>query len=99
MKTLTTITLLIGMTFLFTSCTGGGGGRNSGGVYRHPHGHGPWWGSRDYYRDRIIVVPDKDPVVEATPLPSGPEMMPDMGAPDFGSDFGGDFGGDMGGDW
>jgi hypothetical protein len=85
--------LLLGLSILFTSCAGGGGG----GVYRHHHGHGPWWGGRDYYRDRIIVVPDKEPVVEATPLPSGPEQMPmpDMGAPDFG----GDFGGDMGGDW
>ena len=94
MKKLTTIVLLIGLLIgpilVFTSC--GGGGRTSGDVYRHHHGYGPWWGSRDYYRD-IIIVPE--PPVEATTLPSGPEHMPDMGAPDFG----GDFGGDMGGDW
>ena len=94
MKTPTTIGLLIGLTILFTACAGGGGG-----VYHHHHGYGPWWGSRDYYRDRVIVVPDKEPPVEATTLPSGPEHMPDMGAPDFGGDFGGDMGGDMGGDW
>ena len=95
MKKLTTIVLLIGLLIgpilVFTSC--GGGGRISGVVYRHHHGYGPWWGSRDYYRDRIIVVPDKEPDVEATPLPSGPEMMPDtpdMGMPDMG-DFGGDW--------
>ena len=94
MKTPTTIGLLIGLTILFTACTGGGGG-----VYNHHHGRSPWWGSRSYYRDTVIVVPDKEPEVEATPLPSGPEHMPDMGAPDFGGDFGGDMGGDMGGDW
>ena len=93
MKKLITIAMLVGLTMLLAACTGGG--RAGVGVYHHHHGHGPWWGGRDYYRDRIIVVPDKDPVVEATPLPSGPEHMPDMGAPDFG----GDFGGDMGGDW
>ena len=97
MKKITTIVLLIvlwiGLPLIFTSC----GGRAGGGVvYRHHHGHGPWWGSRGYYRDRVIVVPeDKEPIVEATPLPSRPEDMPDMGAPDMG----GDFGGDMGGDW
>ena len=97
MKKLTAIVLviamLIGMTLILSSC--GGRGRVSGGVYRHHHGYGPWWGSRGYYRDRDIVDPDKDLGVEATPLPSGPEHMPDMGAPDMG----GDFGGDMGGDW
>ena len=92
MKKLTTMAMLMSLAFVFTACTGGGGG-----AYRHHHGYGPWWGGRDYYRDRIIVVPDRDLDVEATPLPSGPEQMPmpDMGAPDFG----GDFGGDMGGDW
>ena len=84
MKTLTTIGLLIGLTILLTACAGGGG------VYHHHHGRSPWWGSRDYYRD-TVVVPDREPPVEATTLPSGPENMPDMGAPDFG--------GDMGGDW
>ena len=92
MKKLTTIGLLIGLTILFTACAGGGGGA----YYHHHHGHGPWWGSRDYYRDTDHRRPDdKDSDVEATPLPSGPEHMPDMGAPDFGDDFGGD----MGGDW
>ena len=96
MKKLTTIVLLtglsIGLSLIMASCGGHGG---SSGVYRHHHGHGPWWGSRGYYGDRIIVVPDRDPDVVATPLPSGPEHMPDMGMPDIG----GDFGGDMGGDW
>ena len=93
MKKITAIVLLIGLTLLFISC--GGGSRTGVCIYHHHHGYGPWWGGRDYYRDRIIVVPDREPDVEATPLPSGPEDMPDMGAPDFG----GDFGGDMGGDW
>jgi len=90
MKKLMTIVLLtgllIGLSLMMTSC----GGRGSG-VYRYHHGNGPWWGNRVYYRDRI-VVPDRDLDVEATPLPSGPEEMPDMGMPDM--DFG-----DMGGDW
>ncbi len=85
MKTPTTIGLLIGLTILFTSCAGGGG--TGGGVYRHHHGPGPWWGSRTYYRDTVVVVPDKELAVEATPLPSGPEDMPDMGMPDMGDDF------------
>ena len=89
MKKVTAIALLIGLTLLFISCAGGGG--TSGGVYRHHHGPGPCWGSRGYYRDTVIVIPDKEPPVEATPLPSGPEHMPDMGMPDM--DF------DMGGDW
>jgi hypothetical protein len=89
MKKMTTIALLIGLTILLSSCAGGGRTR---GVYHHHHRYGPWWGSRGYYSDRVIVVPDKEPVVEATPLPSGPEEMPDMGMPDM--DFG-----DMGGDW
>ncbi len=88
MKKMTTMAFLIGLTTIFISCESGRG------VYRHHHGNGPWWESRGYYRD-IIIVPDKEPPVEATTLPSGPEEMPDMGAPDFG----GDFGGDMGGDW
>ena len=91
MKKMTAIVLLVSMALLFTSC--GGRGRVSSGVYHHHHGYGPWWGSRDYYRDRVIVVPDeKEPIEEATPLPSEPEDMPDMGMPDM--DFG-----DMGGDW
>jgi len=90
MKKITIMALFMGLAIMITACTGGGG------VYRHHHGNGPWWGSRGYYRDRIIVVPDKEPDVEATPLPSEPEQMPmpDMGAPDFGGDIGGDFGGD-----
>jgi hypothetical protein len=97
MKKITAIVLLVGLTLLFVSC---GGRSRTSGVYHHYHGYGPWWGSRAYHRD-IIVVPEKDPPVEATPLPSGPEQMPmpDMGAPDFGGDVGGDMGGDMGGDW
>jgi hypothetical protein len=88
---ITTFVLLIVLALLFTACAGG---RAGVGVYHHHHGYGPWWGSRDYYRDRIIVVPDEDSVVEATPLPSGPEQMPmpDMGMPDMDM-------GDMGGDW
>jgi hypothetical protein len=80
--------LLFGLVSLLISCANGGG---SGRVYHHHHGYGPWWGSRDYYRDRVIVVPpDVDHAVEATPLPSGPEEMPDMGMPDMG-DMGDDF--------
>lgn len=94
MKKMTSMALLIGLAVALTACSGGGAG-----VYHHHHGNGPWYGSRGYYRDRVIVVPDdREPIVEATPLPSGPEEMPDtpgMGMPDVG----GDFGGDMGGDW
>ena len=69
---------LLGILGLLTSCAGG-----SGGVYRHHYGPSPWWGAGGYYRDRVVVVPVPDePVVEATPLPSGPEHMPDMGMPD-----------------
>ena len=90
MKKTTAIVLVVSLALLFTSC--GGRDRTGVGIYHHHHGYGPWWGSRDYYRDRIIVVPDdREPEVEATPLPSGPEDMPDMGAPDMD--------GDMGGDW
>jgi hypothetical protein len=95
MKRMTTTVLLIVLTLMFIACAGGGS-RTGVGVYRHHYGHGPWWGS-GYYRDRVIVVPEGDLEVAATPLPSGPEQrpMPDMGMPDVG----GDFGGDMGGDW
>lgn len=91
MKKIIAAGLLIGFSLSLFSCGSGSGG---GRVYRHHHGHSPWWGS-GYYRDRVIVVPEKDLEVEATPLPSGPEHMPDtpdMGIPD------GDFG-DLGGDW
>lgn len=91
MKNLMNIALLVGLTILFTACAGTSG-RAGVGVYRHHYGYGPWWGGRDYYHDRVIVVPDREPIAEATPLPSGPENMPDMGMPDM--DFG-----DMGGDW
>ena len=71
--------LFLGLFGLLISCAGG-----AGRVYHHHHGHGPWWGSRTYDRDRVIVVPpEKEPEVEATPLPSGPEHMPDMGMPDI----------------
>ena len=94
MKKMTVVVLLMGMALLFTSC--GGRGRVSGGVYHHYHGYGPWWGSRDYYHDRVIVVPNREPDVEATPLPSEPEQMPMPDTPDMGMP---DVGGDMGGDW
>ena len=95
MKKISAIVLVVALALFFASC--GGRVRTGVGIYHHHHGYGPWWGSRDYYRDRIIVVPDRDSDLEATPLPSGPEQMPmpDMGAPDFG----GDFDGDLGGDW
>ena len=93
MKSLFTIGWIVGLAFLLIACSGGGG---SVGVYHHHHGPGFWWGGGGYIRDRVIVIPDSDLDVEATPLPSGPEMMPmpDMGMPDMG-----DFGGDLGGDW
>ena len=73
--------LLLGLVSLLISCASGG---TSGGVYHHHHGYGPWWGSRHYYHDRVIVVPPEEgPEFEATPLPSGPEHMPDMGMPDI----------------
>ena len=79
MKKIVIAVLLLGCLPLFVSCAGGGG-RRGGGVYHHYHGRGPWWGSRSYYRDTIII--DTSDVVEAI-LPSGPEMMPDMGMPDI----------------
>ena len=82
MKFFNTI-LLFALFSLLISCAGGGGG-SSVGVYHHHHGHGPWWGYGPYYRDTVIVtepVPDIAPAVEATPLPSEPEQMPDMGSP------------------
>ncbi len=88
MRRMTTNVLLIVLALLFIACSGRGA---RVGVYHHHHGHGPWWGS-GYYRDRVIVVPERDLDVEATPLPSGPEDMPDMGMPDVDM-------GDMGGDW
>lgn len=65
---------------LLVSCAGGlsyRGGYHRG-FYDHYHGYGPWWGGRDRY----IVVPD-DSFVDATPLPSEPDMMPDIGFDDF----------------
>lgn len=94
MKKIISAVLLLGLAILFTACTGVSGGV---GVYSHHYGHGPWWGGRDYYRDTVVVVPPEeiDPPVEAVPLPSGPEDMPDMGMPDGDigdiEDFGGDF--------
>lgn len=74
--------LLFGLFCLLISCAGGGG---SGRVYHHHHGRGPWSGSRAYDRDRVIVVPpEKEPELEATPLPSGPEHRPDVDTPDMG---------------
>ena len=79
--------LLLGFLALTVSCTAGG----TPGVYRHYHGYGPWYGVRGYYGyggGGVIVTPPPDgsvdPGVEATPLPSGPEHMPDMGMPDVG---------------
>ncbi len=69
--------LLLSLVSLFISCASGGG---SGRVYRHHHGYGPRWG------DRVVVLPpgnEVEPAYEATPLPSGPEDMPDMGMPDI----------------
>ena len=86
MKQLVYSVLWFGCVALLSSCASSGGG---GGMYRHYHGHSPFYRHYDYYRDGgVIVVPD-EPVVEATPLPSGPEMMPDMGMPmmDMGMDF------------
>ena len=76
---------VFGCIALLASCTVGSGGD----VYRHYNGHSPWYGSYGYYRDGgVIVVPD-EPELEATPLPSAPEMMPDIGMPmmDMGMDF------------
>ena len=66
--------MLLGLVCLLISCVTNGGG--SGRVYHHHHGYGPRWG------DRVVVI-DREPAVEATPLPSGPENMPDMGMPDI----------------
>ncbi len=74
---------MLGSMMLLVSCTLGSGG---GGVYRHYHGHSPWYGPYGYYPDGgVIVVPD-DPIEEAGPLPSGEELMPDFGMP-MGMDF------------
>lgn len=74
--------ILIGITVILTACAGGGVGV---GVYHH-HNYDRWWGARDYYRDRIIVVPPEtiEPEYEATPLPSGSEHIPDIDMPDMG---------------
>lgn len=83
MKKIIWVLLMIGCLSFLGSCSGGGGGA---GVYRYHHGYGPWWGSRDYYRDRVIIVPPEaiEPPLEATPLPAGPEHMPDVDIPDMG---------------
>ena len=82
MKRIFTALLLPGLTMMLLACAGGGTSV-SVGVYRHHH-VGPWWGIGGYYRERIIVVPPEtvEPEFEATPLPSGPDEMPDMGMPD-----------------
>jgi hypothetical protein len=86
MKKVIIALLFFGFVSLVSSCGGGGG--YGGGVYRYHHGYNHWYGSRGYYRDRVVVVdPDIEPEYEATPLPSGPADMPDMGMPDM--DFGG----------
>ncbi len=88
MKKFISAILLFGLVSFSISCATSGG---SGRVYRHHHDYGSRWGDRVYERDRVIVVsPDVAPAVEATPLPSGPEEMPDMGMPDMGGDMGGD---------
>ena len=72
--------LFLGLVSLLSACANGGG---SGRVYHHHHGYGPRWG------DRVVILErETAPAVEATPLPSGPEEMPDMGMPDM--DFGDD---------
>jgi hypothetical protein len=83
MKNNIVLLAILCMIALLTSCAGGGGG--GGGVYHHHHGPSGFYGSGGVFRDRIIVVPDS-PTVEATPLPSGPEDMPDMGMPDVSID-------------
>ncbi len=96
MKVYFSIGLLIGLLMLLASCTGVRGGA-SVGVYHHHH-FGPWWGARDYYRDRVIVLPPEreiegevDPDF-GVPAPSAPEPelmpepdidIPDMGMPEF----------------
>ena len=67
--------VFLGLVGLLISCATNGGG--SGRVYHHHHGYGSRWG-----HDRVVVI-DREPAVEATPLPSGPADMPDMGMPDI----------------
>ena len=72
--------LLAAIGCLLVSCAGSGSPR----VYRSYHGHGPWFGHRAYYRDRVVVVPPGiggGPVAEQ--LPDLPPDMPDMGMPDM----------------
>ena len=83
MRRLINAILLLALSGLLVSCANGGSSGGRAGVYHHHHGYGPWWGSRTYYHDRVIVVPPEEGLQpEATPLPSGPEHMPDMGMPD-----------------
>ncbi len=99
MKKYIHIILFMGLLSLLISCAGGRGGV-SVGVYHHHHGFGPWWGSRPYYRDRVIVVPPDigegptpelpiEPPPIAEQLPEPPMDFPDMGMPDIDlGDFG-----------
>ena len=78
MKQIICSVLMLGCITLLASCTIVSGGD---GVYRHYHGHSPWYGHYGYYTDGGVIVVQDEPEVEATPLPSGPEMMPDFGMP------------------
>lgn len=78
------LVLMAAIGCLMVSCAGSG----SQGVYRSYHGHGPWFGHRDYYRDRVVIVPPESaggPVAEQ--LPEMPPDMPDMGMPDMDVDI------------
>ncbi len=77
MKKFISAILLFGLVGFLISCATNGG---SGRVYHHHHGYGSRWG------DRVVVLPPGNEIAsayEATPLPSEPADMPDMGMPDI----------------
>lgn len=68
----------------------GGKGRGHTHVYHGYSQHGPWWGHRSYYRDRVVVVPPDSLDIdrpEAVQLPEPPPDIPDMGMPDIDVDI------------